>query len=290
MLAGDGLYLRTGEFVVRLQSRIASVRHGVALMYAQHPLADPAGLADFHLRLVRPCSVRRWLRPQVQLLYDGQAPFKPLPLAQAYPMLEWGMNWCISQHAHGYLVLHAAVLERAGNAVILPAPAGAGKSTLCATLAYNGWRLLSDELALLRLADGLLAPLARPISLKNGSIGLLAAMLPATLFTTSVDATSKGTVAHLRAPADSVARQAEPAHPAWIIFPRYSEGAATSLRPMGKARAHMRVASNAFNYALLGAAGFNALAGLVERSDCYDFEYSRLDDAIDLFDTLAPPS
>jgi predicted ATPase len=30
--------------------------------------------------------------------------------------------------------------------VILPAPPGSGKSTLCAALVTRGWRLLSDEL------------------------------------------------------------------------------------------------------------------------------------------------
>lgn len=288
-LAGAGLYLQTGAFVTRLQSTIPSVVRGVGLMYADYPLGPEDGYADFHLRMVRPANWRRWLRPQVQLLADGLAPFKPLPLAQAYPMFEWGLNWCISNRAHSYLVLHAAVVEKHGRAVILPAPPGSGKSTLCAALVHHGWRLLSDELTMVRLDDGRIDPMPRPISLKNGSIALMRSALPAAQFSPPVHDTSKGTVAHLRAPADSVARLAEPARPAWIVFPRYQAGAPAGLHPVAKARAHMRTAENAFNYSVLGARGFDAMADLVERSDCYDFSYSNLGDALAMFDQLVPP-
>ena len=63
-------------------------------------------------------------------------------------MLEWGLNWCVAGHAHQYLMLHAAALERNGRAVILPGDPGAGKSTLTAALMLSGWRLLSDEITL----------------------------------------------------------------------------------------------------------------------------------------------
>lgn len=293
LLTGDGLYLQTGSFVVRLQSDIVAIAQGVERMYADYPLANARSLADFHLRLTRPRSWRRWVRPQVLFLFDGQQPFKPLPLAQAYPMFEWGMNWCVSSRAHNYLVLHAAVLERNGQALVLPAPPGSGKSTLCAALAHAGWRLLSDELTLVRLADGMIVPLPRPISLKNQSIALLQAVLPHAVFSVSVRDTSKGTVAHLRAPADSVGRYLEPALPAWIVFPRYASAAGpgaadtTGLQPVAKADAHVRVAANGFNYALLAADGFEAVVRLVDRATCHEFSYSCLDHAVRTLNALA---
>jgi len=288
-LAGGGLFLQTGAFVTRLQTTIPTVLRSVALMYADYPLAPDDGYADFHLNMVRPAGWRRWFRPQVQLLCDGLAPFKPLPLAQAYPMFEWGLNWCISSRVHSHLVLHAAVVEKNGLAAILPAPPGSGKSTLCAALVHHGWRLLSDELAMVMLQDGTVTPMPRPISLKNGSIELMRAVLPAAQFTPPVHDTNKGTVAHLRAPMDSIERVHQPALPAWIIFPRYAPGALPVLQPIPKARAHLRAAENAFNYSVLGAAGFAAMGDLVERCDCYDFSYSNLADALATFEQLAAP-
>jgi hypothetical protein len=54
-----------------------------------------------------------------------------------------------------------------------------------------------------------------------------------------------------------------------------------------RARAFLRLAGNAFNYSLLGRAGFDAVGGVIERVDSYDFTYSALDDAVAVFARLA---
>lgn len=285
-LAGPGLWLQTGAFVSRVTSPIRAVGDGIALLYADYPLRDDARFADFHIALLRPAGLRRWFRPQVRFVYDGAAIFRPLPLDQAFPMFEWGLNWCVSSRAHSYLVIHAAVVEKNGQAAILPAPPGSGKSTLCAALVHNGWRLLSDELAMVRLSDGMVEPLPRPISLKNASIGIIGEYVEGTVFSRLVSDTVKGTVAHLKAPRASVARAADSAVPAWVVFPKYEAGSAPVLAPLGRAGAFMQLAANSFNYTVLGQAGFDTLGGIIDRSQCYSFTYSSLDDALDTFAQL----
>lgn len=287
-MAGAGIDLRTGPFTTRLQSTIPSLVDGIALLYADYPLAEPGQFADFHVCLARPRGVRRWLRPQVEFRFDGRSMFQPLPLDHAFPMFEWGMNWCVSSHVHNHLIIHAAVVERDGCAAILPAPPGSGKSTLCAALVNNGWRLLSDELALVRPADGMLVPLPRPVSLKNASIEVVRRYVPDTTFSPAVRDTTKGTVAHLKAPRDSVARAAQLARPAWIVFPKFEAGAAARLEPLGAGRTFMDLAANSFNYSVLGPDGFEALAGVVDQSLGYRFTYSALDDALAMFSRLEP--
>jgi HprK-related kinase A len=285
-LAGPGLVLRTGPFANRIRSDIPQLRDGIALLYADYPVDDAGGFADFQLTLRRSGGARRWLHQQVHFDHDGVRPFKPLPLAQAFPMFEWVMNWCVSHRAHRYLIIHAAVLELHGRALILPAPPGSGKSTLCAALVTRGWRLLSDEMTLVRLDDGMLVPLPRPVSLKNASIDVIRAFAPDAVLSPAVENTNKGTIAHLKPPGASIARAAEPVRPALIVFPRFDAGAATSLAPLPKARAFMQVAENAFNYQVLGAAGFAALGALIDATDQYEFRYSQLDEAIALFARL----
>jgi HprK-related kinase A len=286
-LAGPGVWLHTGAFVVRVRSALAQVAEGIGLLYADYPLCPEQGFAHFHVNFQRVAGLRGWVRPQVRFDHDGHAPFESLPAAQAFALFEWGMNWCVSSYAHRYLMIHSAVVEKNGRAAILPAPSGSGKSTLCAALVSKGWRLLSDELALLRLDTGELAPLPRPISLKNNSIGLISDYAPGAVFGHLVRDTVKGTVAHMKAPAESVRRAAETAPPAWIVFPRYQAGAAPLLAPVPPAQAFLRAAENAFNYSLLGADGFRAVARLVDATRTFDFSYGALDDAVAAFDQLA---
>jgi HprK-related kinase A len=289
-LAGPGLRLRAGPVVAQIQSPLSVVAECVALHYAAHPIEGSEGFADFFVRIDRPRDLRRWLRPQAVFYIDGEAPFTPLPLDQAFALLEWGLNWCISAHCHQYLIVHAAVVARSGRALILPAPPGSGKSTLCAGLIHRGWRLLSDELALIDPATSRVVPLARPVSLKNRSIDVIRAFAPAAVLSRPVHDTTKGTVAHMRAPPDSVRRAAEFASPTWIVMPRYEAGATAALTPLPKARAFMEMVNSGFNYSVHGRNGFAALARVVDRCECHTFAYGDLEEAATLFDALATTS
>jgi HprK-related kinase A len=287
LLEGPGLRVRTGPVVSCIHSDVPQVRAGLALHYAQHTVEPDDGFADFHISIERPRGLPGWLRPRVSFYFDGQEPFARLPGDQGFPMLEWGLNWCVSAQAHQFLILHAAVLERGGRALILPAPSGSGKSTLCAGLAFSGWRLLSDELTLLDPTCATVVPLPRPISLKNASIDVMRAFAADAVFGPVVSETSKGSVAHVRPPLDAVLRADERALPGWVVLPRFEAGAATSLQPLSKGRAMMRLIECSFNYNVYGRQGFEMLADAVERSDCYELSYSNLHEVVAAFDALA---
>lgn len=286
-LGGAGLRLRTGPVVCSIQSRLARVVQGVALHYADYPLEDPESFADFHVRVALPRSVRRWLKPQVLFQFDGERPFLPLPADQAFAMLEWGLNWCVSSHCHQYLIVHAASVEKSGHALVLPGPPGSGKSTLCAGLISRGWRLLSDELTLLDPATGCVVPLPRPVSLKNASIDAIRQFSTAAELGPPVHDTAKGSVAHMKPPTESVRRASEVARPRWIAQPRYERGATTQLAALSKARTFMHLADQAFNYDVHGRRGFELLAQVVAGTDCFEFRYDTLDDAVAVIDGTA---
>lgn len=286
-LCSEGLGIRTGPFNFRIISAIESVADGLKLLYADYPLVESREFIDFTVTLNRSGGLRRWWRPQVKFAYDGEHPFVNLPVDHAFPLLEWAMNWCISTQAHHYLTLHAAVMERDGCAVIMPAPPGSGKSTLCAGLVSRGWRLLSDELTLISLADGLIAPLGRPISLKNQSLEVISNFVPGAVLNQVTHDTSKGSVSHMKAPSDHVQRVGDRARPRWVIFPKYATGATAELTVRSKANSMLELGRNSFNYTVLGLTGFEILADVISASDCYDFTYSQLEEAVSVFDRLA---
>jgi HprK-related kinase A len=170
-------------------------------------------------------------------------------------------------------------VERGGQALLLPATPGAGKSTLCAGLAWRGWRLLSDEFGLVRRPQGDLFPLPRAVPLKNESIAVIRSFAPEAFLGPLFPKTRKGDVSHMRPPHDSLPRQQEPAAPRWIVFPRYQRGLSVRLRTIPDSLAFTRLAHNSFNYRLLGAVGFRALAALIRRCDCFSLEYGDLEAA-----------
>ena len=289
LLRRGDFVLKLPPFVVRIEADVPSLSRDIALMYAEfNVFAEPNhdNFADFHVGVKLDSGLRRWVKPIARFSFDGQPSFTGLPAAQAFAMLEWGMNWCVAAHSHQYLVIHAAVIEKGGMAAVLPAPPGSGKSTLCAGLVMKGWRLLSDELALYDLETGLIHGMARPISLKNNSIDVIASYAPNGVMSHRVPNTSKGTIAHLRPPLESIQRVAQPARAAWVILPKYKAGSPPQLVTHSRARASMLIAEQSFNYDTLGPAGFKAVTDLISGAACYQFTYSQLADAERVFDEL----
>jgi HprK-related kinase A len=281
------LYLRTGPFVTRVETSSALVLDGIHRLYDAPCLLEAGpSFCDFHVTVGSP-FLRRWLRPKVEFLFEGAPVFKPSPPGHALPLFEWGLNWVIATQMNQYLAIHAAVVERGGRAMLLPGEPGAGKSTLCAGLVYRGWRLLSDELALIVPATRELVALARPISLKNESIAVMRRFAPDAVQSEPAIGTIKGTIVLSRPPADSFARVDEPARPGWIVFPSYQAGAPADLRARPKSECFIELAANALNYSTLGAQGFETLGEIVGRSGCFEFAYGDLEEGVRRLTDLA---
>ena len=282
----DHVYLRTGPFVTHLATSNAQVLAGIELLYDAACLLEAPEFCDFHVAVESP-FLRRLLRPKVEFLFEGTPVFKPSPPGHALPLFEWGLNWVIASNANQYLIIHAAVVERRGRAMVLPGEPGSGKSTLCAGLVYRGWRLLSDELALIVPQTGELIGLARPMSMKNDSIAVMRRFAPDAVRSAAAEGTIKGTIVLLKPPEDSFRRIAQPASPGWIVFPNYQAGAPSDLRARPKAECFIELAANALNYSTLGARGFETLVDVVDRSRCFEFVYSDLEDGVRRLTSLA---
>jgi HprK-related kinase A len=282
----EGVCLRTGPFVTQLRSAIDDVARDIHTLYGNYELQDRSGFIDFDIRLIRPRGPRRWWRPQVQFMFDGGIPFKPLPLSQAFPMFEWGLNWCIASNMHRYLLLHAAVVARDDRAMILPGQPGSGKSTLCAALVSRGWRLLSDEMGVVVPASGELLPVPRPVSLKNESIDVIRAFAPAAVIGRSWEDTRKGTVAHMGAPENSVLEERMAAVPYCVVAPKYSRDGGIQINAESKAQMFMYLAKNSFNYHVLGPQGFVALGRVIDRCACYHLTFNDLAGAVATIEDL----
>ena len=285
-----GTVLRIGCFSIAIDvpATESDLIDEISDLYAFYPQEDREKLTDFAITLKCPNIWRAVFGRQIQAYINGRAPYQPMPQGLGLPMLESTINWVIGVHSVRFLLLHAAAVERNGRAVVMPGPSGAGKSTLCISLVSRGWRLLSDEFAMVQPSDGLLQPHPRPISLKNTSIDMMAERLPDAHFSKRYEGTSKGTVAFLRAPREAIEKADETVRPAVVVFPRYKSDTRAELKPLERAHAFMRLVDNAANYFTMSEIGFETLASLVETCDHYTLSYNTLDDAISLIESLEP--
>jgi HprK-related kinase A len=255
-------------------------------VYGAFPPLSSEGVFDATASVRAVSGLRSFLRPQVELVADGQRLFEPFPAANHLPLLEWGLNYLIATRVNHRLLLHAGAVERGGVGLLLPALPGSGKSTLCAALVCHGYRLLSDEFGVVDLQNGALLPLLRPIGLKNESIDVIARLAPASALGPRFNGTRKGSVAHLAPGQRAVRLSHVPAVPGVILFPQYEAGARVTLDEIDPARAFSKLSINAFNYRLLGRSGFDAVARLVRTCVLRRLVFSDLVEAIHAIDAL----
>lgn len=267
--------LAVGSMIISVESDIRSLHDYIVSHYEHCILDNETGLfSDYQISVNRGPFMRKLYKPQAVFKFNHSAPFKPLPLSQAHALLEWGMNWVISGNANQFLIIHAAALEKNGKGIIISAPSGSGKSTLCAYLVSQGWRLLSDELALVSPESLLMHGLARPINLKNRSIELMKPYFDDGDFSPLATDTHKGTISLVKPPKSSTINSAIPVMPSHLVFVNYQEDENCYLESVDKCLALTEIIKNSFNFGLLNKKGFDCARRLVDTTDALYIEYN----------------
>lgn len=278
---------RVGPFTARVQTSVPTLRRDLLQIYAEYPLAAPEDLVDFSIKVAHTSLLRCWVRPKV-IADTGFAntPFVPLPEDLSVLAFEMGLNWLVGTTADQFLVFHAGLVARDGRTVVMPGASGQGKSTLTAGLAYGGWRLFSDEFALLRPETFEFHPYPRPVSLKNESISVLGSRVPQDRFSRIYRDTPKGTIRYLRPPAQSLARSHVPARPHLILFPEYNPDAKPTVEEIRKIEAFALIRGSVVNSDRLGPVAFDTMCRLTEECPVFRLTYRSLDQGIAMVEDL----
>jgi HprK-related kinase A len=261
--------VRVGPVGFRVGAAWRAPVEALAALYEGYP--EPEGaIPDLTVRLYPERPWRRWLRPSVAISGDYWLPdAAPLPLEQGLLAVEMGMNLQVALGWRRHLLLHCSAVERGGRVLLMSGASGSGKSTLATLLAMNGWRFLGDEFAFVSLEDGRIHPFPRAASLKNQEIA--AVREAGGTVGPVIEETPKGRIGYWRPPADALARMAETAPPALLLFPRF--GFVEAVEAMAPSEAFMRLTQASTNYVALGEAGFAALSRLVRTVPALTIDY-----------------
>jgi len=142
--------------------------------------------------------------------------------------------------------LHAAAVAKGGNALVIPANSGAGKSSFTTWLVANGFEYLTDELILVNEANEL-DGIGRPIQIKSHGLDAIdhliedKSLLQKGRFTTALPVSCLGGVEV------AAAQQAL----TMFVFPKYKAGAEFSFKPL--------------------------MMALIRNTACYSLEYGGFD-------------
>ncbi|HEX5938365.1 MAG TPA: hypothetical protein VFZ75_11870 [Actinomycetota bacterium] len=222
-------------------------------------------------------------RRRYELLRDGETVGRVSSIGLLMDLLVRGTTNEVVSTTRRYVAIHAAAAAYEGRAVIMPGPAGHGKTTTVAGLVRRGWDFLTDEAVLISLEDGLVHAFPRPLSISPGSIELLPGLkerIPAMR-------ASYRHYDHHVAPEDlRPGCLSGPVPAAFIVFPAYARGAATALAPISRAEALLELLKGTFNLDLLGQKGVAMLAGVVERAPCYRLSIGAIEPAVRAIDGL----
>lgn len=203
-------------------------------------------------------------------LKAGEAP------RDAIGYLLWHVNVEALRRAGHFLMIHAgAVASPSGEGVLLPGPAGSGKTSLVAGLVRAGFGYLSDEGGAIDPVTRRVYPYPRALTLKAGS------------FSHFMDVWSRDGQPPLAAverhvPPDLLRPGAVvgPCEVRYVIFPTYRKGVATELSPITAAAAVVELGRNAINLSLYGGRAVTLLADVVRGARAYQLESGDLDEAV----------
>jgi len=218
----------------------------------------------------------------VQLLLDGELVLQAADTrAFAASLVQW-----LNQQATNpeYAVMsHAGGVERGGVACVLPAHMESGKTTLTTGLVRHGYAYLTDEAVAFDWETGEIDPYPKPLSIDPGSQFLFPELAPP--LPPGVESTDS---AQWQVPPSTIRPDAVGARcrARYVVFPKYEEGAATRLEPIGRAEGLVELAKNTFRFREHPRRGLDSLARVIRDVDCYRLTVGDLDRACELIDDL----
>lgn len=200
------------------------------------------------------------------------------PERQVAALLWWIKDTAIDS-LPDHVRVHASAVACEGQAILAIAESGGGKSTLAAGLVLAGCRYLSDEVAAIDPATGVVVPFPKPIHLEPGSWDALPSLDPRTDPELARFDEAQWRVDPRTIRPDAIS---PPVPVGSIIAVRYDPSTPTRLEPISAAEGLFVLAQNLHRPVDRGRDSLGLLSGLVEGRSCFRLTSRDLDEAVAL--------
>jgi len=282
MVSGDRLLRSLGELQagpVRVSVAVSGdVAPLVAGLLAGFPPARPDPASSVAVPAWEVAATHGPARPaRFDLRRDGIVLLRCVELGVAVEHLMWHLTQAAIHATSPAAALHAGAVSGPHGAVLLPAPAGSGKTTLTAGLVAAGWDYLSDELALVEPETAAVRPFARPLCLARDAVELFAGL--GDRLTPKLDSRRCDKLQvrpeDLRPGARRLPGQACPVRA--VVLPLYEPAAPTRVEPLRRVETLLALLPNAFD---LDPGRLEVLAELCRSAPGYRLVSGDLDEAV----------
>jgi len=280
----------TSSFSVRYyrlaESSFCVRYHTAEQALAVHPvfahLEIPApGEPDFVLAIVAQEQGHFLLRDATPLAFASE-------ISELAPLLTTVLATIAVKSNDLFLKIHAGVVGRNGQCILLPAAAGSGKTTLTAALISSGFRYFSDEVAFVDRQNALVHSMPVSLSIKpSGSKPLLD-------YYPDIDKLPKhlrddgGYIRYLCPSSENTAVNWEDTHPvSCIVFPEYDIDASTNIQRLDLSEAFGQlIKESTFLVPRIEANHISLCVRILRTALCFSLSFSSLPAAIEVIRDL----
>lgn len=227
---------------------------------------------SFHVSINHTCSIA----------HENHVVYKTTNYQRALEYLEYEIYQSLINRLNRYYLIHAGVIANNNWATLLPAKSGGGKTTVVAGMIKNGFKYLTDEIAVIHPRTLMVHPFPRPLNMKIGSLHLFRVFEPEMELINKSNTKTEGKIHHVLVSNDSIHPVDRPIPVRCIIFVEYTPGAECRPRQISRARTIFEIVKSSFNQYLFKEEGIALLDRLVRTCECYQLPFNQLDEAVEL--------
>ena len=232
--------------------------------------------------LVERSNGKGTLQNRSYLLRDGRGKLycETVGAVDLIPCLERLVLFRVLEELEHLFQIHAGAVERGGKAVLLPAPAGSGKTLLVLGLVKSGFKFLSDDVALVDMEKASLQPFPVSPVVKGYAFSLLRELdlsIGADIYRNPLDGEKLYYFNLTDISPDPVGL---PSSVRFIFFPHHDPAVESCLRPVSRAEAAARIIENSLNFDASADCFLDLVTRLVAGTDCFDLRFKQIGEAL----------